>query len=244
MTEALIFSMETTMNFVFQPEPQVSVPVVGTDAHFPVRRVYCVGRNYAAHAREMGFDPDREPPFFFCKPDNAIVVVNPGEVGEIAYPPGTADFQHEIELVVAIGKAGRDITVDQANAHVFGYAVGLDMTRRDLQLKLRDKGRPWELGKAFDQSAPIAPIYPGSSIGHPTHGEISVMLDGADRQRSDIAKLIWSVPEVIFHLSQYFTLEPGDLIYTGTPEGVGKVARGQTMVGAISGLGELHVKVI
>jgi fumarylpyruvate hydrolase len=165
-------------------------------------------------------------------------------VGEIAYPPGTTDFQHEIELVVAIGRAGRDIAVDQANAHVFGYAVGLDMTRRDLQLKLRDKGRPWELGKAFDQSAPIAPIHPASSIGHPTKAEISVSVDGADRQRSDIAKLIWSVPEVIFHLSQYFTLEPGDLIYTGTPEGVGKVERGQTMVGAISGLGELHVKVI
>jgi fumarylpyruvate hydrolase len=235
--------METIMKFVFQPEPQISVPVVGTDAHFPVRRVYCVGRNYAAHAREMGFDPDREPPFFFCKPDNSIVVVNPGQVGQIAYPPNTTDFQHEIELVVAIGKAGRDINVDQASAHVFGYAVGLDMTRRDLQLKLRDKGRPWELGKAFDQSAPIAPIYPVSSIGHLARGEISVTVDGADRQKSDIAKLIWSVPEIISHLSQYFTLEPGDLIYTGTPEGVGKVERGQTMVGAISGLGELHVKV-
>jgi fumarylpyruvate hydrolase len=236
--------MEIAMNFVFQPEPQVAVPVVGTDAQFPVRRVYCVGRNYAAHAREMGFDPDREPPFFFCKPDNSIVVVKQGETGEIAYPPGTSDFQHEIELVVAIGKAGRDIAVNQADSHVFGYAVGLDMTRRDLQLQLRDKGRPWELGKAFDQAAPIAPIFPVSRIGHITQAEISVTLDGVDRQRSDINKLIWSVPEVIYHLSQYFTLMPGDLIYTGTPEGVGKVERGQTMVGAISGLGELHVRVI
>lgn len=232
------------MNFVFAPEPQISVPVVGTDAHFPVRRVYCVGRNYAAHAREMGFDPDREPPFFFCKPNNSIVVVTPGTVGQIAYPPGTNDFQHEIELVVAIGKGGSDISVENANEHVFGYAVGLDMTRRDLQIKLRDKGRPWELGKAFDQSAPIAPIYAASAVGHLSKGEISLTVDGTDRQRSDIEKLIWSVPEVINHLSQYFTLEPGDLIYTGTPEGVGKVERGQTMVGAISGLGELHVRVI
>ena len=231
------------MNYVFEPEAQVAVPIAGSDALFPVRRIYCVGRNYAAHAREMGFDPDREPPFFFCKPDNAIVVVPSGQTVSIAYPSQSADFQHEIELVVAIGKAGRDIPVENANAHVFGYAVGLDMTRRDLQLRARDKGRPWELGKAFDESAPIAPIHPVSAVGHPTQGAVWVQVDGADRQRSDIAKLIWSVPEVIANLSTFFELRPGDLIYTGTPEGVGKVERGQTMTGGIDGLGTLSVKV-
>ena len=232
------------MSFVFEPEVRVTVPVAGTDAVFPVRRIYCVGRNYAAHAREMGFDPDREPPFFFCKPDNAIVVVPPGQTVSIAYPPQSIDFQHEIELVVAIGKAGRDIPVEQALDHVYGYAVGLDMTRRDLQLRARDKGRPWELGKAFDESAPITPIVPVASIGHPANGAVWVQVDGAERQRSDIAKLIWSVPEVIANLSMFFALRPGDLIYTGTPEGVGKVERGQTMVGGIDGLGELRVKVV
>ncbi len=232
------------MNLVFDPEPRVTVPVAGSDAHFPVRRIYCVGRNYAAHAREMGFDPDREPPFFFCKPDNSIVVVPPGQTVDVAYPQQTSDYQHEIELVVAIGKAGRDIPVAQANEHVFGYAVGLDMTRRDLQLRARDKGRPWELGKAFDDSAPIAPIHPVAKIGHPSAGAVWVQVDGVDRQRSDIAKLIWSVPEVIANLSSFFELRPGDLIYTGTPEGVGKVERGQTMRGGIDGLGELSVRVV
>lgn len=232
------------MNYVFPPEPQVTVPISGSDAVFPVRRIYCVGRNYAAHAREMGFDPDREPPFFFCKPDNSIVVVPPGQTVEIAYPPQTSDFQHEIELVVAIGRGGRDIPIEQANDHVFGYAVGLDMTRRDLQLRARDKGRPWELGKAFDESAPIAPIVPASAIGHPASGAVWVQVDGADKQRSDIAKLIWSVPEVIANLSSFFELQPGDLIYTGTPEGVGKVERGQMMRGGIDGLGELSAKVV
>jgi fumarylpyruvate hydrolase len=231
------------MSYVFEPEAQVAVPVAGSAQQFPVRRVYCVGRNYAAHAREMGFDA-REAPFFFCKPDNAVVVAPPGQTVDIAYPPQSQDYQHEIELVVAIGKAGRDIPVAQANDHVFGYAVGLDMTRRDLQLALRDKGRPWELGKAFDQSAPIGVLHPASAIGHPSAGAIWVQVDGVDRQRSDMAKLIWSVPEVIANLSTYFELRPGDLIYTGTPEGVGKVQRGQTMRGGIDGLGELSVKVI
>jgi len=232
------------MKFVFDPEGQVSVPVVGSDASFPVRRIYCVGRNYAAHAREMGFDPDREPPFFFCKPDNSIVVVPPGETVSVSYPSQSSDFQHEIELVVAIGKPGRDIPVERAEEYVFGYAVGLDMTRRDLQLRARDKGRPWELGKAFDESAPIGYLYPVSATGHPNAGAVWVKVDSVDRQRSDIAKLIWSVPEVIANLSTFFELRPGDLIYTGTPEGVGKVERGQTMTGGIDGLGELSVKVI
>ena len=232
------------MNYVFEPEAQVTVPVVGSDALFPVRRIYCVGRNYAAHAREMGFDPDREPPFFFCKPGNAIVVVPPGQTVDVAYPSQTREYHHEIELVAAIGKGGRDIPVAKANEHVFGYAVGLDMTRRDLQLRARDKGRPWELGKAFDQSAPIAPLVPASKIGHPAKGAVWVQVDGADRQRSDIAKLIWSVPEIIANLSTFFELCPGDLVYTGTPEGVAGVQRGQTMVGGVEGLGELRVKVI
>jgi fumarylpyruvate hydrolase len=192
----------------------------------------------------MGFDPDREPPFFFCKPDNAVVVAPPGRTVDIAYPPQSSDFQHEIELVVAIGRAGRDIPAERALEHVFGYAVGLDMTRRDLQIRSRDKGRPWELGKAFDQSAPIGPITPVSAIGHPAAGAVWVQVDGTDRQRSDIAKLIWSVPEVIANLSTFFELRPGDLIYTGTPEGVGKVERGQTMHGGIDGLGELRVRVV
>jgi fumarylpyruvate hydrolase len=232
------------MTYVLEPEVPVTVPVEGSDARFPVRRIYCVGRNYAAHAREMGFDPSREPPFFFCKPADAIVTVAHGQVGEVPYPSQTSEFQHEIELVVAIGRAGRDIPVERANEHVWGYAVGLDMTRRDLQLKLRDKGRPWELGKAFDQSAPIGPLVPASRIGHPTAGAIWVQVDGQDRQRSDIAKLIWSVPEVISNLSTYFELRPGDLIFTGTPEGVGSVLVGQTMSGGIDGLGELSVRVI
>ena len=225
------------MRFIFEPEPRVTVPVADDHRLFPVRRVYCVGRNYAAHAREMGFDPAREPPFFFCKPDNAIVPVAAGSTTLLPYPSQTTEYHHEIELVVAIGKAGRDIPVERANEHVWGYSVGLDMTRRDLQLQLRDKGRPWELGKAFDHLGML-----GSNIGSvpwPGCGEI-----GQDRQRSDIAKLIWSVPEIVANLSTYFELRPGDLIFTGTPEGVAGVHRGQTMHGGIDGLGELTVKVV
>lgn len=232
------------MTYIFEPEAPVTVPVAGSEARFPVRRVYCVGRNYAAHAKEMGFDPTREPPFFFCKPADAIVATVPGQVAEIPYPQRTSDYQHEIELVVAIGKAGRDISVEAAHDHVWGYAVGLDMTRRDLQLALRDKGRPWELGKAFDHSAPIGPLLPASRIGHPVKGTIWVQVDAQDRQRSDISKLIWSVAEIVSNLSTFFELRPGDLIFTGTPEGVGRVEIGQTMLGGIEGLGELRVKVI
>jgi fumarylpyruvate hydrolase len=230
--------------YTFSPEPQVTVPVAGRDVLFPVRRLYCVGRNYAAHAREMGGDPDREPPFFFCKPDNSIVVALSGQTVEFPYPPQSANVHHEIELVVAIGRGGRDIPVEQALAHVYGYAVGLDMTRRDLQFKMRDKGRPWELGKAFDHSAPIGPIHAAEDIGHPAAGAVWLQVDGADRQRSDINALIWSVPEVIANLSTFFELQPGDLIYTGTPEGVGPVVRGQVMRGGIDGLGELSVRVV
>ncbi len=222
--------------------PQVTVPVHGSDDLFPVRRVYCVGRNYAAHAREMGFDPDRDPPFFFCKPADAVLYCAPGETVDMPYPPGTANLHHEIELVVALGAGGRDVSVDKANELVFGYAVGLDMTRRDLQVAMRDKGRPWEAGKAFDASAPIGPIHPVAKTGIIDAGEISVSVDGEVRQHSNLSHLIWSIPEVIANLSTLFELKAGDLIYTGTPEGVGAVERGQVMTGAADGVGEIRVR--
>lgn len=232
------------MDYVVAPQETTSLPIIGTEARFPVRRVYCVGRNYAAHAREMGFDPDREPPFFFCKPADAVVPVKQGETLELQYPAQTNNYHFEIELVVAIGKGGRDITAAQANEHVWGYAVGLDMTRRDLQMKMREMGRPWEIGKAFDASAPIAPLYPASSHGHPTSADIWLQVDGVDKQRSNIDKLIWAVPETIEYLSRFFELQPGDLIMTGTPEGVGPVVAGELMTGGIEGLGEINVRVI
>jgi len=232
------------MRFAIPPAFLAVVPVADTDTHFPVRRIYCVGRNYAAHAREMGGNPDREPPFFFCKPSDAVLVAPPGETVAMAYPPLTRDLHHEIEMVVAIGRGGRDIAVDRATDHIFGYAVGLDMTRRDLQGEAKKTGRPWDTGKGFDQSAPIAPLHRASDIGHPVRGSIWLKVDGADRQRSDIDQLIWSVPEMIANLSTLFELQPGDLIYTGTPEGVARVDRGQTMHGGIDGLGELRVQVV
>ncbi|MFJ4371105.1 fumarylacetoacetate hydrolase family protein [Pseudomonas japonica] len=232
------------MTYLFEPAATTSLPIAGSDQRFPVRRVYCVGRNYAAHAREMGFDPDREPPFFFCKPADAVVPVADGQTLELPYPTQTSNYHYEIELVAAIGKGGRDIALDQASQHVFGYAVGLDMTRRDLQMQMREMGRPWEIGKAFDASAPIAPLHPVSQVGHPAQAGIWLQVEGADRQRSDIDKLIWSVPETIAYLSRFFELQPGDLIMTGTPEGVGPVVAGELMVGGVEGLGEIHVRVI
>ncbi|MNZ30134.1 Fumarylpyruvate hydrolase [compost metagenome] len=232
------------MTYVIQPPAQASLPVAGSDQQFPVRRVYCVGRNYAAHAREMGFDPDREPPFFFCKPADAVVPVAKGQVLELDYPVETSNYHYEIELVVAIGKGGRDIPQEQANEHVWGYAVGLDMTRRDRQMQMREMGRPWELGKAFDRSAPIGPLHPASAVGHPQQAGIWLQVNGSDKQRSDIDKLIWSVPETIAYLSRFFELQPGDLIMTGTPEGVGPVVKGDLMVGGVDGLGEIQARVI
>jgi fumarylpyruvate hydrolase len=219
------------MSFVFTPPSIVGLPIAGSDKLFPVRRVYCVGRNYAAHAREMGFDPDREPPFFFCKPndDASVVPVAEGQTGAIPYPPLTSNYHYEAELVVAIGKGGKDIPVEQASSHIHSYAVGLDMTRRDLQMKMREQGRPWEIGKAFDFSAPIAPL--------------RTLADGQVRQSSDIAHLIWSVNEVIANLSTLFTLQPGDLIFTGTPEGVGAVKAGQTIKVSIERLPSLTVRI-
>ena len=229
------------MSFVFEPEPQVAVPVAGSDRSFPVRRVYCVGRNYAAHAREMGKDPDRDPPFFFMKPANAAV--DASSPISIAYPPKTKNFHHEIELVVAIGKGGRDIAVADALDHVYGYGVGLDMTRRDLQLDARDKGRPWEFGKSFSQSAPVGTLSRVADSGHVAEGAISVTVNGGARQSSDIAKLIWSVSECIAYLSEYEMLEPGDIIMTGTPEGVNAVLAGDVMQGDIAGLAGITVTV-
>lgn len=232
------------MSFVFTPPSIVGLPIVGSDKQFPVRRVYCVGRNYAAHAREMGFDPDREPPFFFCKPADAVISVAYFQPQELPYPAETSNYHYEIELVVAIGKAGRDIPLEQANDYVYGYAVGLDMTRRDLQMKMREMGRPWEIGKAFDASAPIGPLHPASQIGHPSKAGLWLQVNGTDKQRSDIDKLIWSVPETISYLSHFFELQPGDLIMTGTPEGVGPVVVGERMTAGVEGLGEIQVDVV
>ena len=233
------------MTYAFAPTPNVGLPISGSTDLFPVRRVYCVGRNYAAHAREMGFDPDREPPFFFCKPnDNASVVpVVTGTTATIAYPPLTSNYHFEAELVVAIGKGGANIRVDEAPQHIFGYAVGLDMTRRDLQMKMREAGRPWEIGKAFDYSAPVGPIKRIADVGEISTGAIELSVDCATKQKSDITHLIWSVNEVISNLSMLFKLEPGDLIFSGTPEGVGAVQRGQTMRVTIDKLDDITVQV-
>jgi fumarylpyruvate hydrolase len=230
------------MSYIFQPSPIPAVPVVGTGDLFPVHRIYCVGRNYAEHAQEMGFT-GREPPFFFCKPADAIVVVPEGETATIPYPAQTANFHYEMELVVAIGKRGSDIPEQDAAKHIFGYALGLDMTRRDLQMEMRKQGRPWEIGKAFDHSAPIGPIHPIAKTGELTQSGIWLEVNGEKRQNSDIRKLIWNVNETISYLSKYFELQPGDLIYSGTPEGVGAVKKGDLMTGGVAGLGEIRVKV-
>lgn len=226
-----------TAKFVIDLGPQPSLPIVGSEQRFPVGRIYCVGRNYADHAREMGHDPDREPPFFFMKPANAIVQND----STIAYPVGTADCHHEIELVVAIGKGGRNITPDKALDHVWGYGVGLDMTRRDVQGQAKKMGRPWEMGKSFDESAPITALSPAASIGHPAKGAIWLKINGEVRQQGDLAMQIWNVQEQISYLSNLITLQPGDLIMTGTPAGVGPIQKGDKLVGHIDGVGELRI---
>ena len=230
------------MSYVFTPPPVVSVPVVGRAERFPVHRIYCVGRNYEEHAKEMGFT-GREPPFFFLKPADAIVVADPGKTAVIPYPSLTANLHHEIELVVAIGKGGRGIKAEDAASHVFGYAVGLDMTRRDLQTEMKKQGRPWCIGKGYDQSAPIGPITPATEAGDIGNAAIWVQVNGSDRQRSTVAKLIWNIAETIEHLSNAWELQPGDLIYTGTPEGVAAVVKGDTMSGGVDGLTGITVKV-
>ena len=233
------------MSYVFEPMNVVGLPVHGSDDVYPVRRVYCVGRNYAAHAREMGFDPEREPPFFFCKPNDAesIVPVPAGAAVDVHYPSLTQNYHYEIELVVAIGKGGKDVAVADAAKHIFGYAVGLDMTRRDLQMKMREMGRPWEIGKAFDYSAPIGVLHRIEDTGEINAADIHLTVNGNTAQRSDINHLIWNVAETIANLSSLFELKAGDLIFTGTPEGVGAVVRGDVMHAQVAGLSAITVNV-
>ncbi len=228
------------MAFVIPAPPIPALDVKGTDAKFPVRRIYCVGRNYAEHAREMGHDPDREPPFFFQKPADALLVNG----GDFPYPAKSSDVQFEIELVVALGKGGSDIDVTKALEHVYGYAVGIDMTRRDLQGEAKKLGRPWEVGKAFERSAPCSAVAPAGKIGHPSKGAIWLTVNGETRQRGDLSQLIWSVPESIAHLSSFFTLAPGDLVFTGTPAGVGAIKRGDVLKGGVDGVGAIEIRVV
>ena len=229
------------MNLVIPPAAVPLVPVLGGGA-FPVHRIYCVGRNYAEHAQEMGFT-GREPPFFFQKPADAVLPVADGETGQMAYPPLTSNLHHEVELVVAIGKGGRDIAAADAAGHIWGYAVGLDMTRRDLQNDMKKLGRPWCIGKAFDESAPIGTIHPIASTGEMTQGAIDILVNGVIRQKGDLRELIWSVAETIETLSRAWALQPGDLIFTGTPAGVAAVLPGDLMEARIAGLGSLRVQV-
>jgi fumarylpyruvate hydrolase len=231
------------MNYVFAPAPTVSVPVVGTQAQFAVHRIYCVGRNYAEHAKEMGHS-GREPPFFFMKPADAVLVATPGQAQALPYPSLTHNLHHEVELVVAIGVGGQNIPAAQAEQHIFGYAVGLDMTRRDLQNDMKTQGRPWCIGKGFDHSAPIGPITPKAAAGDITHAAISLQVNGQQRQHSTLDQLIWNIYETIAQLSCAWTLQPGDLIYTGTPAGVGAVVRGDTLRGSIDGLVEIELQVV
>ncbi len=216
------------------------MPVKGTEERFPVHRIYCVGQNYADHAIEMGGDPTRNPPFFFQKnPDNLVI-----DGGDFPYPPKTEDVHHEIELVVALKKGGSDILVETALDHVYGYAVGIDMTRRDLQAVAKKAGRPWEVAKAFEHSAPCSAIVPVSEVGHPQSAAITLKINGEQRQAGDLNQMIWKVPETIAYLSSLFVLQPGDLIYTGTPAGVGAVKRGDILQGNVDGVGTISVKVV
>ena len=227
------------MDYVFSPAPVAAVPVVGGDTLFPVRRVYCVGQNYAEHVAEMGNDL-RQPPFFFAKPNDALV---PGG-GDVAYPPQTVNLQHEVELVVALGQGGNAIPVERALDCVFGYAVGFDLTRRDLQLRAKAQGQPWEMGKGLDQGAPVSAIVPVSVAGHPASGAIWLKVNGELKQSGDLAQMSWKVAEIIANLSSYVVLKPGDLIFTGTPAGVSTVQRGDVLQGGIDGVGELAVRLV
>lgn len=222
-------------DYLFSPPERPNLPVRGLSARFPVRRIFCVGRNYAEHVREMGRDPDRNPPFFFTKPGDAIVPNG----ATIAYPSATANLHHEVELVAAIGVAGAALAVGDALSHVMGYAVGNDLTRRDLQMKARDDGRPWDTGKAFDASAPMTEILRTDDIGHPETGRIWLDVDGEHRQQGDLAQLIWKLDEIVAACSHLWRLEPGDLIMTGTPAGIGPVVPGQTMTAGIDGFPDL-----
>jgi fumarylpyruvate hydrolase len=232
----------TPATYCFTPPAIASVPIVGRSERFPVHRIYCVGRNYAEHAQEMGFS-GREPPFFFMKPADAVLVVNAGQTGRLPYPTLTSSFHYELELVAALGMGGRHIAAADARAHVFGYAVGLDMTRRDLQNDAKKQGRPWCIGKGFDHSAPIGPITPVAQAGNVDEAEIMLEVNGQVRQRSRIRQMIWNLGEIIEHLSAAWELQAGDLIFTGTPEGVGAVARSDLLHGTVTGLTALSVRV-
>ncbi|CAN1567788.1 MhpD 2-keto-4-pentenoate hydratase/2-oxohepta-3-ene-1,7-dioic acid hydratase (catechol pathway) [Rhabdaerophilaceae bacterium] len=225
-------------------EPRPTLAILGETARFPVRRGFCIGRNYAAHAREMGFDPDRDPPFFFIKTLEAIFPVEPGVEAMLPYPPGTSDYHHEGELVVALGKGGKDIAEADAMDHVFGFAVGLDMTRRDLQGEAKKLGRPWEVGKSADASGPVGAITRAGAPAFSLTGRLRLSTDGVLKQDATMAAMIWSIPEQIAILSRFFTLQAGDLIFTGTPEGVSAVTRGQIMVVEIDGLTPIQLKVV
>jgi fumarylpyruvate hydrolase len=226
------------VEFVIAPPPQVSVPVAGGGA-FPVRRIYCVGRNYAEHAREMGHDPEAEPPFFFSKPADAIVT----DGGAVPYPPETGNLHYEVELVAAIGTGGRNIGVAEALGNVWGYAVGIDFTRRDLQAWAKKAGKPWEVAKGFDHSAPISSIVPASALTPPLRGAITLAVNGETRQAADIADMTWDLPHIVAELSRYFELVPGDLIFTGTPAGVSAVVKGDRLAGAIAGVGRVETSI-
>ena len=228
---------------IFSVKPTL-IPIVGNDDVFPVRRIYCIGRNYAAHAREMGADPTREPPFFFQKPTDAIQNVKIGEIADHPYPSLTKNYHYEAELVAALKMGGKNIPVDKALDHVFGYAVGLDMTRRDLRRAAGDEKKPWEIGKAFDHSAPIGPIHPVEKVGHFQSGKIQLSVNGEVKQKSDLTHMIWSVAEQIAKLSEAFELFPGDVIYSGTPENVGPVVKGDVIVASIDKLPDLSIKIV
>ena len=233
------------MHYIFPPMSVVGLPIHDTDQFFPVRRVYCVGRNYADHAREMGSDPTREPPFFFCKANDAqsIIPVSPNKVNDLPYPPKTQNLHYEVELVVAIGQDGANLSAEQAKDLIFGYAVGLDMTRRDLQNAMKQNGRPWEIGKAFDYAAPIGEIYPVATVDI-QNAAISLSVNGEPKQQGNINQLIWNVAETIANLSALFKLKAGDLIFTGTPAGVGAVVKGDTLLAQIDGLGSIELVVV
>ncbi|HVE50618.1 MAG TPA: fumarylacetoacetate hydrolase family protein [Casimicrobiaceae bacterium] len=232
------------MNFAIPAWDVPSVPVAGRNERFPVRHIYCVGRNYAEHAKEMGGDAEKEPPFFFTKAADAIVPVVAPEVARVRYPLGTKNYQHEIELVVAISGRGAELEAGQTQALIYGYAVGLDMTRRDLQIEMRERKRPWDLGKSFSQAAPIAPIHRAADIGHPSRGAIRVSVNGQVKQKGDLSELIWDVPHTLAFLSKYYELMPGDLVYTGTPAGVGPVVVGDRLDGHIDGLTPLSIQIV
>ena len=223
---------------------QPMLPIAGTSEMFPVRRIYCIGRNYAAHAREMGSDPNREPPFFFQKPSDAIQFVAIGTTADHPYPPLTKNYHYEIELVAALGKGGRNVPVDQALSLVYGYTIGLDMTRRDLQRAMGDEKKPWEIGKSFDRSAVLGPLQPAGKVGHFAQGAIWLKVNGQTKQNANLNQMIWNVAEQVSNLSRAFELMPGDIIYSGTPENVGPVVKGDVMDAHIDGLPDIRVKVV